>query len=63
VVVVAVVPAPDEELEPPPLAASATPAPPSAIPARAVAIQTACFVRNTRDLLSAVVFLHGTTAV
>ncbi len=60
-VVVAVVPAPDEELElPPPLAASATPAPPSAIPARAVAIQTACFVRNTRDLLSVLVFLHGT---
>lgn len=62
-VVDAVVSAPGDELElPPSLAASATPAPPSAIPARAVAIQTACFVRNTRDLLSVVVFLHGTTA-
>jgi hypothetical protein len=57
VVVVAVVPAPDEpELEPPPLAASATPAPPSAIAVTAVAAQTACFGRNTCDLLSVVVF-------
>ena len=55
-VVVAVVPAPDEELELPlPPAAIATPAPPSAIAASAVASQTACFGRNTRDLLSVVV--------
>jgi hypothetical protein len=53
VVVVAVVPASDEpELEPPPLAASATPAPPSAIAVRAVASQTARLGRNTCDLLS-----------
>ena len=55
-VVVAVVPAPDEELELPlPPAAIATPAPPSAIAASAVASQTACLGRNTRDLLSVVV--------
>jgi hypothetical protein len=61
--VVAVVPAPDEpELELPPLAASATPAPPSAMAVTAVASQTACFGRNTRDLLSVVVSDHRTAA-
>jgi hypothetical protein len=55
------VPAPDEELELPPLAASATPAPPRASAVRAVASQATCFVRNTCDLLSVVVFLHRTT--
>jgi len=60
VVVVAVVTAPDEpELEPPP-AASATPAPPRAVAVTAVASQTACFGRNTCDLLSVVVLLHRT---
>jgi hypothetical protein len=54
VVVAAVVPAPDD-LEPP-LAASATPAPPSASAVTAVASQTACLGRNTCDLLSVVVF-------
>jgi hypothetical protein len=55
VVVVAVVPAPDEELELPlPLAAIATPAPASAIAPSAVASQTVCLGRNTRDLLSVV---------
>jgi hypothetical protein len=49
VVVVPVEPAPDElELELlPPLAAIATPAPPSAIAVSAVASQTACFGRIT----------------
>jgi hypothetical protein len=60
VVAAVVVPAPDEpELEPP-LAASATPAPPSAIAVTAVAAQTTCFGRNTCDLLSVVVFRNRT---
>ena len=55
-VVVPVVPAPDEvELELLPLAAIATPAPPSAIAVRAVASQTAGLGLNTCDLLSVVV--------
>jgi hypothetical protein len=53
VVVVAVVAAPDDlELEPPPLAAIATPVPPSASAVTAVASRAACFGRNTWDLLS-----------
>jgi hypothetical protein len=61
VVVVAVVAAPDDlELELPPLAAIATPAPPSASVVTTLASRTVCLGRNTCDLLSVVVFLHGT---
>jgi hypothetical protein len=60
VVVVAVVAAPDDlGFELPPLAAIATPVPPRAS-AVAVASKAACLGRNTCDLLSVVVFLHGT---
>jgi hypothetical protein len=52
-VVVAVEPAPDDFEPSPPLAASATPAPPSAIAIAAVAITAVYLCRNTReDLLS-----------
>jgi hypothetical protein len=61
VVVVAVVAAPDDvEVELPPLAASATPAPPSASVVTTPASRAVCLGRNTCDLLSVVVFLHGT---
>jgi hypothetical protein len=60
VVVVAVVVAPDDLLvELPPLAAIATPAPPNASVVTAPASRTVCLGRNTYDLLSVVVFLHG----
>jgi hypothetical protein len=55
VVVVTVVPAPDDlELEPPLLAAIAAPAPPSATAVTAAASQRTGFGRNTCDLLSVV---------
>jgi hypothetical protein len=60
VVVVAVVVAPDDLVaELPPLAAIATPAPPSASVVTALASRAVCLGRNTYDLLSVVVFLHG----
>jgi hypothetical protein len=63
VVVVAVVVAPDDlSVELPPLAAIATPAPPSASVVTAPASRTVCLGRNTYDLLSVVVFLHGNAA-
>jgi len=60
VVVVAVVAVPDDfEVVLPPLAAIATPAPPSASVATTPASRTVCLGRNTCDLLSVAVFLHG----
>jgi hypothetical protein len=60
VVVVAVVAAPDDfEVELPPLAAIATPAPPSASVVATPASRTVCLGRNTCVLLSVVVFLNG----
>jgi hypothetical protein len=55
VVVVAVVAAPDGSESLPPLAAMATPAPPSAMAVTAVARRAVCFGRNTENLLSVVV--------
>jgi hypothetical protein len=60
VVVVAVVAVPDDfEVVLPPLAAIATPAPPSASVVTTPASRTVCLGRNTCDLLSVAVFLHG----
>jgi hypothetical protein len=60
VVVVAAVAAPDDfEVELPPLAAIATPAPPSASVVTTPASRAVCLGRNTCDLLSVVVFQHG----
>jgi hypothetical protein len=53
VVVVAVVAAPDDvALEPPPLAAIATPVPPTASTVAVPASRAACLGRNTGNLLS-----------
>jgi len=58
VVVVAVVAAPDDvEVEPPPLAAIATPVPPTASAVTALATRTACLGRNTWVLLSVAGFV------
>jgi hypothetical protein len=59
VVVVAVVAAPDDFEVELPLAAIATPAPPSASVVTTPASRAVCLGRNTCDLLSVVVFVHG----